>query len=381
MRHEHAAGDKVFVDYAGTTMKIYSRNNESEFSVVQIFVGVLGASRYIYADAVLNQSIPNWIGSHVRMFEHFGGVPTVIVCDNLKSAVKKVNRHEPEINDTYQDMASHYGTMIIPARPYKPKDKAHAENGVLIVGRWILFRLRKRIFYSLDDLNKAIAELLTDLNNRDFQKRSSTRKLDFEKIDKPALKPLTTERYKTAEFLRMRVGHDYHIEIDGCHHYSVPNSLVLREVDVRLTIDTVEILHGGKRVASHARTLTAGKTSNPNHLPSTHQHMMNWKAEDELVWASSIGQNTYDFVQKIIEVQPRRELLMRSIGAIKSLAKNYGVDRVENSCRRALEIGAAKVRSLKSILESKLDQQAHASESLQETNVNHLNIRGADYYH
>ncbi|EQD71622.1 integrase catalytic subunit, partial [mine drainage metagenome] len=211
MRQVHVAGDKVFVDYAGPTIKIVINRASGETKQAQIFVGVLGASGYIYAEAVWSQSLPNWIASHARMFEDFGGVPAVVVCDNLKAAVTRASRTDPTVHATYLDMAGHYGTMIIPARPYKPKDKAHAENGVLVVERWILFRLRKRVFTSLVELNTAIRELLAEANNRPFKKMPGCRRTAFETIDRPALNLLPVDRYEFAEFRRVRVGLDYHV--------------------------------------------------------------------------------------------------------------------------------------------------------------------------
>lgn len=381
MRQEHVAGDKVFVDYAGPTIKIVTNRTTGEVREAQIFVGVLGASRYIYAEAVWSQSLPNWIASHIRMFEHFGGVPAVVVCDNLKAAVTRASRNDPTVNDTYQDMANHYGTMIIPARPHSPKDKAYAENGVLVVERWILFRLRKRVFTDLVELNSAIRELLNDANNRSFQKLPGNRRTAFETIDRPALSGLPLHRYEFAEFVRVRVGLDYHVELDNRHFYSVPYVLVRREVDVRLTAETVEILHGGKRVASHPRALEPGKTTQPMHMDPAHRYLAEWDAERELDWALGVGANAHAFLQVVLAGQSRRELAIRAVGAMKSLARDYGEGRLESGCARALAIGATQVRNVKSILQSNLDLQPATPSTVQEANFDHDNVRGPGYYH
>lgn len=264
MRQEYHAGEKVFVDYAGPTIPI-TNIATGEIRHAQIFVGVLGASNYIYSEAVLSQQLPNWIASHARMFEHFGGVPEIVVCDNLKSAVTRASRTDPDIHPTYLDLARHYGTVILPARPYKPRDKAKAENGVLIIERWILFRLRKQIFTSLSDLNSAIQGLLADVNSRPFKKLTGCRLDALNKIDRPALKSLPVTRYVYAEFRKVRVGSDYHVEVEG-HHYSAPHTLNRQEVELRITADTVEVLHRGRRVGSHVRSFGPGLTTDPQHM-------------------------------------------------------------------------------------------------------------------
>lgn len=379
MRQTHVAGDKVFVDYAGPTINIHLNSGASQEA--QIFVGVLGASSYIYAEAVWNQRLPNWIASHVRMFEHFGGIPAVVVCDNLKSAVTKASRTDPIIHPTYQDMADHYGVIIIPARPRKPKDKPHAENGVLIVERWILFRLRKRVFTNLADLNQAISELLVDVNNRPFKKLPGCRRTAFETIDRPVLRSLPREKYTYTEFRRARVDLSYHVELDNGHFYSVPYPLVRQEVDVRLTADTVEILHRGRRVASHPRANEPGKTTDPAHMDPAHRYMDEWDADTELDWALGVGPNTHAFLQVVLSKQSRRELSMREVSSLKSVGREFGEDRLESACCRALSIGATKVRNVKSILRTNLDRQPIASPPVQEATFEHENIRGPNYYH
>jgi len=378
MRQTHVAGDKVFVDYAGPTLSVTDPRT-GEKKAAQIFVGVLGSSSYIYAEAVWSQQLPNWIASHVRMFEHFGGVPHVIVCDNLKSAVTRASRTDPTVHPTYQDMAAHYGTAIFPARPYKPRDKAKAENGVLIVERWIMFRLRKRVFASLAELNRAVVELLTDANNRPFQKLPGCRREAFEKSDRPALKPLPQAKYVYAEFLRLRVGMDYHIEIAE-HHYSVPSALARQEVDVRLTSDTVEVLHNNQRVASHVRASDPGKTTDPQHMDAAHRHLETWTVENELDWAISIGGNTHAFLQAIFARNARRDLGYRSAAALKSVARDFGHERLEAACARALQIGATEINNVKSILRTNLDRAVLLEAQNEEPSISHENLRGPNYY-
>jgi transposase len=379
LRQAHTAGEKVFVDYAGPTVPI--RNMQTgESKQAQIFVGVLGASNYIYVEAVWNQQRENWIASHVRMFEHFGGVPVMVVCDNLKSAVIKASRTDPVIHPIYLDMAAHYGTAIFPARAYKPKDKAKAEGGVLIIERWILFRIRKHIFTSLNELNATIKALLIDVNNRPFKKLPGSRISAFKALDQPALQPLVSQPYEFREFRKVRSGMDYHVEINN-HYYSVPHALKRKELEAILTAGTIEILHRGQRVASHARSYELGKTTDVLHMESAHRHFAAWDMEQDLDWALSVGANTHAFLQIVLSNAPHRDFSYRSATSIKSLSREYGDERLEAGCKRALEIGAIEVRNVRSILKSNLDRQTGNQTIVQEATFEHDNIRGPDYYH
>jgi len=380
LRQVHIAGEKVFVDYAGPTVPIHNMRT-GEIQHAQIFVGVLGASNYIYAEAVWNQRRENWIASHVRMFEHFGGVPVMVVCDNLKSAVTKASRTEPVIHPTYLDMAAHYGTAIFPARAYKPKDKSKAEGGVLIVERWILFRIRKHKFTSLAELNATIKSLLLDVNNRSFKKLPGSRQSAFDSLDMPALKPLVSQPYQFREFLKVRAGFDYHVEIDQ-HFYSVPHALVRKQLEAILTASTIEILHGGKRVTSWARSYEAGKKSTDTlHMESAHRHFAQWDSEHELRWALSVGVSTHAFLQVVFSKAPHRDFSYRWANSIKSLSREYGHERLEAACKRALEIGATATINVRSILKNNLDQNPNKPIIADEAAFDHDNIRGADYYH
>lgn len=379
MRQTYRAGERVFMDYAGPTVGIIDQSS-GEIRRAQIFVGVLGASNYIYAEAHWSQTLPDWIAAHVRMFEHFGGVPAVVVCDNLKSAVIKASRTEPVINATYQNLADHYGTVILPARARKPKDKAKVENGVLIIERWILFRLRKRMFGSLGELNEAIRTLLTDINLRPFKKLPGNRKSAFESIDKPALMPLPETRYEYAEFRKVRVGLDYHIEVDG-RHYSVPHALRRREVELRLTATTVEVLHNGQRVASHVRSAGDTPVTEPLHMESAHRHFGLWNADQSLEWALQIGEPVRGFLQLLLAVARTHEQGYRASIGLKKLAQDFGNERLNAACQRAIEIGATTLSSVRSILRNGLDLQPTEISKLHEAAFEHPNVRGSHYYH
>lgn len=379
MRQTYVAGERVFVDYAGPTMSVTDRQS-GQILHAQIFVGVLGASNYIYAEAHWSQSLPDWIAAHVRMFEHFGAVPAVVVCDNLKAGVTKASRTEPVVNATYQDMADHYGTLILPARAYKPKDKAKAENGVLIVERWILFRLRKRVFASLGELNAAIRELLAEANARPFQKLPGCRQSAFETVDRPAMQPLPASSYAYAEFRKVRVGLDYHVEVDGVR-YSVPFALARREVELRTTAGTVEVLHRGRRVASHARQVGTVQVTNPQHMEAPHRHFGLWEAGYALEWAGQTGEHVRRFLAVLLTGARTREQGYRAQTALKRLAREFGNDRLDAACARAMDIGAQALSSVRSILRNRLDQVPAAHNDLQEASFDHPNVRGSTYYH
>lgn len=379
MRQIYAAGERVFVDYAGPTMGIVDRQS-GETLFAQIFVGVLGASNYIYAEAHWSQSLPDWIAAHVRMFEHFGAVPAVVVCDNLKAGVTKASRTEPVVNATYQDMAEHYGTVILPARAYKPKDKAKAENGVLIVERWILFRLRNRVFTSLGELNEAIQTLLIDINARPFQKLPGSRQCALNTIDRPAMSALPASFYEYAEFRKVRVGLDYCIKVDE-RSYSVPFRLARLEVELRLTADTIEVLYHGRRVASHIRSAGTTPIIEEQHMEAAHRHFGLWEADGALDWASQTGPHVNSFLKMLLAGMKVREQGYRAHNSLKKLAKDFGNERLDAACLRAIEINAHSLSSIRSILRNRLDQQPIAGHETLEASFEHPNVRGAKYYH
>ena len=380
MRQTHKAGEKLFVDYAGQSLPI-TNPGTGEIRVAQIFVATLGASSYTFAEATWTQSLPDWIGSHTRAFAFFGGVTEIIVPDNLKSGVTTPCRYEPGINRTYMDLAAHYGTAIIPARVYKAKDKAKVESGVLVVGRWILARLRNRTFFSLAEANTAIAELLTQLNDRPFQKLPGSRRELFETLDKPVLRQLPASLYTYAEWKKARVNIDYHIEVDG-HYYSVPYQLIKQGLDVRITAHTVECFHKGKRVASHRRSFHKGKhTTVTEHMPKAHQQYAEWTPRRLVKWAASFGPNTSGLVEAILRKRVHPQQGFRSALGLLRLGKQYGPKRLENACERALATGAISYRSVASILKANLDKQPIQKAPESPEPIEHGNIRGAGYYH
>jgi transposase len=377
LRQTHRAGEKLFVDYAGQTIPVTDPVS-GKTREAWLFVAAQGASNYTFAWASFSQDVPSWIDAHVRALTFFGGVPQIIVPDNLKSGVKHPNYYEPDINPSYLEMARHYGTVVIPARVVKPKDKAKVESAVFVAERWILAALRNHTFFSLEELNNAIGEKLIDLNNRPFQKLDGTRKSLFESLDKPALKSLGVP-YEYASWKKARVNIDYHVEIDG-HYYSVPYQLVKEQVDVRLTTTTVEILFKNKRVACYPRNADRGRhTTNPAHMPKAHQKYLEWTPSRIIRWAGQNGPQTQALVSLIMESRKHPEQGFRSCLGIMRLAKKFSPERLEAACARALILRACSYKSVESILKSKLDTQDLPA-PMPGKAILHENIRGKEYY-
>jgi transposase len=378
MRQSHKAGKKMFTDYAGQTMPIVD-GRTGLVRDAEIFVAVLGASNYTYAEATWDQSLSNWIGSHIRSFEYFGGVSEIIVPDNLKSGVSRACRYEPDINPTYHDMAVHYGTAIIPARVRRPKDKAKVEVGVQIVERWILAVLRNRTFFNLAELNEAISELLERLNEKPFKKLKGSRRSWFESMERDMLKPLPENRYELAEWKKARVNIDYHVEFKG-HYYSVPYRLVREEVELRSTARTVEVFKNGKRIASHKRNDRGGHTTQKEHMPKSHQRYLEWTPSRMNRWAGTIGPSCAQVVETVMEVRIHPEQGFRSCLGILRLEKAYSRERLEAACTRAIAIGGCSYKSVKSILEKGLDKEPLPKKVTSDREIKHDNIRGRGYY-
>ena len=378
LRATHVPGDKLFVDYAGPTVPIIDAVT-GEMRPAQIFVAVLGASNYTYCEATFTQQVPDWVGAHVRAFEFFGGVPAAVVPDNLKSGVERPVFYEPWLNATYREMATHYGVAIMPARPHKPRDKAKVEAGVLVVERWLLARLRGQRFFSLAELNRALAALLTDLNLRPFQKLPGNRHSTFLAVDAPALRPLPEQRYEYADWKLARVGIDYHIEVDR-HYYSVPYRLTREQVEVRLTVSVVEVFQRGRRIASHLRSAVPGRhTTLASHMPPAHRAVVGWDADRFTRWAERIGSHTAAVVASILAGRRHPEQGFRTCLGILRLGNEFGSARLEAACARAMALNALSYRSLHSLLKHGLDRTAPAAQST--LPLLHANVRGPDYYH
>jgi transposase len=383
MRQIHLAGEKLFVDYCGPTMPVVNPDT-GEMRYAQIFVAVLGASNYTFACASWTQKQADWLNAHVKAFEFLGGVPEIVVPDNLKSAVRKVNRYDPDINPAYQQLAVHYQTVIIPARPYKPKDKAKAEVAVQIVERWIMARLRHQTFFTLASLNQAITLLLEDLNQRPFKKLPGSRQSQFEQLDKPALRPLPAHPYQYTDIKKARVHIDYHIEY-ARHYYSVPHHLVKQVVEVQASEQALSVYYQGQRIATHPRSYRQGGHSTlAEHMPQSHRSLHEWTPERLLRWAADIGSPAREVVSLLLSRNKHPQQNFRSVLGLLGLAKKYDRQRLNNACGRALLINSPTYKSVESILKQGLDQVAIETPEKapqQELNLDHHeNVRGADYY-
>jgi len=379
MRQRHPAGERLFVDYAGHTIDVIDPQT-GEVRTAQLFVATLGASNYTYVEATWTQTLPDWIASHVRAFNFFGGVTAQVVSDNLKAGVTKACFYDPAVNRTYADMASHYDTAVVPARPHKPKDKAKVEGAVLLVERWILARLRNRQFFSLAEVNAAIRPLLDRLNDKVSRHLGAGRRQLFTQLDEPALKPLPVAPYVYAEWKKCRAGLDYHIAISK-HYYSVPHQLLKKELWARITARTVEVFHVGQRVASHARTSGNGQHSTQrDHMPAHHRFREDWTPQRIIARAARIGPNVAIFAEVVMRDRKHPEQGYRTCLGVIRLADKFGPDRLDAACGRALEINARSYSSLQSILKNGLESKPR-TRATEKPAITHPNIRGADYFH
>jgi transposase len=381
MRQVHHAGAKLFVDYSGKKPVIVDRAT-GEVTEVELFVAVLGASNYTYAEATHTQRVSDWIGSHVRAFEDMRGVAHAVVPDQLRSGVAIPCRYEPGIQRSYAEMAAHYGTVILPARPAHARDKAKVEVGVRIAQRWILARLRNQVFYSLDELNERIAELVVELNDRKMRVYGASRRELFEQLDRRALLPLPERRFEWGEWKKVKVNIDYHVEFDH-HYYSVPHALLHQTLEVRATPMVVEIFGPGGRVTSHPRSYERGRhTTTPEHMPRSHQKHLEWTPSRIVHWAETLGPQTAALASAILTERPHPEQGYRSCLGILRLSRRYGEARVEAACARAMAAGARSYRHVESILKHGLDRAAPAESTRTDTQLPlvHGNVRGRGYY-
>ncbi|WP_171938740.1 IS21 family transposase [Herbaspirillum rubrisubalbicans] len=371
-------GQAAYIDYSGMLLPIHVAPNE--IRQAQIFVGVLGGSRYVFAEAAWTQRSMDWIASHVRMFAFFGGVPETLVPDNLKSAVNKADRYEPVINESYKQLCRYYNTVPEPARPRKPKDKAPGEGGVLWVQRHVLFPLRKQIFTSLEEANRAIRVLVEKFNQKPFQKKSGSRTSHWLSYELPALLPLPPIPYEVAEWGKVRAGPDYHVRIEGSR-YSVPHQKRGLEFDYRMTPTAIELLQFGRVITSHPRLMEEGGIhTHREHLAPAHDAVQMWTKDTAMKWASEIGGNTAAQLLLLIERARGRVSGYRTMQAMKNLAKNFGASRLEDACGYASNHGITGTDKLRSILQKNLDQIFKQEPDTLPDPVDHENIRGPEYY-
>lgn len=379
MHFEHRAGDKVFVDFTGSRMEIVDVDT-GEIRQVQVFVAILGASQLTYVQATHSQKKEDFLGATENALVYFGGVPKAIVPDNLKSGVTKSDRYEPEINETFLDLANYYNTTVLPTRAAKPRDKALVENAVTIVYRRIFAPLRKQIFHSLEELNQAIRTALDVHNNTAFQGKDYSRRELFNQIEKEVLYPLPASRYEFKQFKILTVQKNSHIYLhEDRHYYSVPYKYTGEKVKLAYSSSVVEIYHNNTRIAFHGRDRSLHRyTTVKNHMPSAHQFVSEWSAEKFITWAASIGKSTELLIRTILDTRSHPEQAYKSCLGILSYNKKVGSTRLENACQRAVEFNACNYKTVKRILDNGLENI-----DLNEPQYNlplHQNIRGSNYY-
>ncbi len=380
MRQVHKAGDKLFVDYAGQTVPIVE-GETGEIKTAQIFVAVLGASNYTFCEATWSQSLPDWLGSHARAFEFIGGVTALVVPDNLKSGVTKACRYDPDVNPSYQQLAAHYGTAIMPARPYKPKDKSKAEVGVQIIERWILARLRHQTFFSLPELNHCIRALLIEVNHKPFKQLKGNRQQWFESIDRPALMPLPKQAYQYTDIKTVKVNVDYHIQYDQ-RLYSVPHHLVGEKLELHAKDRLIELYFHGKRVTSHPRNYRPGTTTLPEHMPVRHEKHHQWSAGRLMNWAKDLGDEVLLWVKTQLHQKQHEQQAYRVCLGLLNLSRQYPAPRLNQACAIANRNQLYRLKQIKSILQSNQDQLIDESkEPLSLLPQSHENIRGPKSFH
>lgn len=379
MRQRHFAGEKLFVDYAGRTIPIYGRSGEESFRA-QLFVSAMGASGLAYAEATRTQQLPDWLASHVRALAFYGAAPTILVPDNLRVGVSRADRYEPDLQRSYEELAGHYGAVVIPARPYRPKDKSRVELTVLLVCRWILARLRHQRFFSLEELNAAIRPLLAEVNDRLFQRLPGSRRSVFEALDRPAMRALPVAPYVYAEWKSRTVAFDYHVEVDR-HYYSVPHALVGHQVWARYSAATVEVFFRAERVASHVRSYQRGAhTTLDEHMPKSHRAHAQWSPKRLIQWGESIGAATGAVVEHLLRSKPHPEQGYRACLGLLALGREYGEARLESASALARHLGSPTRKSVMSILQSGRDLQRPSEPIALELPL-HGNVHGAGYYH
>ena len=380
MRQTHIAGEKLFVDYAGQNVPITDAAT-GEITKAQIFVATFGASNYTFACATARQTSADWIAAQVLALEFFGGVPRLIVPDQTRALIKNPDSYDPQNNRLYEEFAAHYGCALLAARPAHPRDKPKVENAVLVVERWILARLRNRKFFSLWDLNHAIALLLNDLNQRAFKKLPGCRRSAFEQLDAPALQALPAKRFEIFRWKSAKVNIDYHVEFEA-HYYSVPHTLVRTTVELRVTASLVECFSSNQRVACHALSHLKGRhTTMPEHMPAAHRAHLEWTPQKLIDWGLRIGVSTAQVVTWQLEHRAHPEQGYRACLGLQRLGREYTPARLEAACTRAVAIRSLTYRSVASILKSGLDRQHHLPSTTPGALPPHENIRGPDYFH
>lgn len=381
MRIQHKPAEKLEVDWAG--QPAYLTNNLNGTLIkVPVFVAVLPYSGYAFVEALPNMKMQSWIKAHVNCYEYMGGVAKILVPDNLKTGVDRISRKETVINKTYNEMASHYGTVVIPARVRRPKDKASAEGTVGVITTWILAALRNRQFFSLKELNKAIREKLIEFNTKPFQVKDGCRESVFLLEEQKLLLPLPDEPYEVASWAVATVAYNYHILVDK-RYYSVPYEYIHHKVDVRISGRMIEIFYQANRIASHRRLDGNNDRYQTNfeHMPKDHQEYHRWDANRFLEWGQSIGAHTEKAIKSILASYRVEQQAYRTCMAVLSIEKKHGADKLENACQRALAYTPhPSFRIIKTILLADEQRVVNEPDNESAPNSEYAISREAGYY-
>lgn len=380
MHIPHKAGDKMYVDYAGKTLQIADIES-GELIDVQFFVAILGSSQYTYAEATMSQGKEDFVSSVENALHFFGGVPAAVVPDNLKSAVIKSNRYEPTLNETFLDFAEHYGTTILPARSYKPRDKSLVEGMVKILYTRIYTALRDKTYFSLKEINAAIREALEVHNATRLTGRPYTRKDLFTEVEKRVLLPLPERRYELKQLSFATVMLNGHVLLgQDKHYYSVPYQFIRKKVKLLYSNSQVEVYYKYNRIAFHQRIKkTYGYTTITEHLASTHKFITEWTPQKFINWAESIDGAVKEYIIQILDKKQHPEQAYKSCMGVLSLTKKVGEDRLKHACKRATEYNLYSYKTIQNILEKGLDQ-VDKDPQIDDILPEHGNIRGKEYY-
>ena len=379
MRQTYIPGYQMFVDYSGLTVPYYD-NKTGEIFKAQIFVAVLGHSGYVFVHATPSQKQEYFIKSHIFCFEFYEGAPKVIVPDNLKSAIISNNKKGIVVNESYADFCHHYNCAVKPARPKKPQDKGIVEQAVQGIQRWILAVFRKRTFFSVDEINQAIAPLMDKYNNKTIKFLGKSRYELFIQEEKKHLQPLPVNRYIYKETKVAVVDISYHVQLFKCF-YSVPFKYLKERVEIKYSTTLVEIYHKSKLIATHPRLYKVNDRSTlKEHMPKNHQYQYEKINPGRLLnWAISIGENTRVFVKNRLESADYPANVYRSIIAILQKAKIYGNTELDLALGYASSINATTVKSIESILVKKLYIQPSNNIPINKVINSHENLRGNIY--
>jgi len=381
MHMDHKAGDKLYVDFAGEKLS-YIERDTGEIIEVEVFVAILGASQLTYVEAVPTQQKEDFIAACENTFHFIGGVPAAIVPDNLKAAVTKSSRYEPTLNETFEDFADHYGTTVLPARAYRPRDKALVEGAVKIIYTKIYVPVNQQSYHSLTALNTAIWSALHDHNTQLLKGRNYSRKLQFEEIERQTLSPLPVLRYQFKKQFHARVIKNGHVNLGpDKHYYSVPYRYIGKRVKLLYSRTIVEIYSNYERIALHKRAKNPyGYTTDKDHMATTHRFVTDWTPDKFLDWAASIHEDVRLYILKILDRKQHPEQAYKSCLGVLGFAKKAGNERLIVACQRALSYGIYNYKTIQTILENKMDNYEESLFADELPMPEHNNIRGEDYY-